>query len=127
MPSLKGSKQNKVNQSAYTKVIKELLTEPCTLTHLQEVTGLHRVTLQRLFRIFRKHKLVYITDWEQDRRGRDTFAVFSLGEGKDKPKYKMTQTEIAKRYRDKVKLQKQMAPIDNFMRKQGGTDEVRSV
>lgn len=125
MGAPKGIPQHKVNQDAYTRIIKALMKEPQTLTSLQELTGLHRVTLQRLFRTFRAHKIVHISDWEQDRRGADAFAVFTLGKGKDKPKYKMTQAERARLWRERKKLAAQVAHIDAFI--QGNTDEIRSV
>lgn len=116
MPSVKGSRQHKVNQDAYVRVVKAMMEEPQTLTSLEECTGLHRVTLQRLFRTFRKHGVVHITDWEPDSRGRDTFAVFTLGKGRDKPKFKMTKEQIAKRYRDKQKMKKATAVLDNIIK-----------
>lgn len=125
MPAPLGKKQNRVNQDAYARVIAALLHEPQTLTMLEESTGLHRVTLQRLFRIFRKHKVVHISAWEQDSRGRDVFAVFTLGKGKDKQKFRMTREEIARRYREKCKRKKQMEHIDAVIR--GQTHEIRSV
>lgn len=113
---IESKRQHRVNQTAYTLVIKQLMAEPSTLTDLENVTGLHRVTLQRLFRVFRRHKIVHITDWEQDSRGRDVFAVFALGEGKDKPKFRMTQKQIAQRYREKRKRQMMMAPVDALIK-----------
>lgn len=116
MPAPKGKPQVKVNQEAYALVVKALMTEPQTFDMLQELTGLHRVTLYRLFRIFKKHDIVHISGWEQDRRGRDAFAIYTMGKGKDKPKFKMTQREIAKRYREKQKRKAATAVIDNIIR-----------
>ena len=81
MGSPKGQFQYKVNQEAYALVVKALVTEPQTLTMLEELTGLHRVTLYRLFRIFKKHDLVHVSGWEQDRRGRDMYPIFTFGKG----------------------------------------------
>lgn len=118
MPLPKSGKHHRVNQDAYARVIKALVEEPVTLRQLEEITGLHLVTLYRLFRILKKHGLVHISAWEQDSRGRDAFAVFTFGKGRDKPKFRMTQAEIARRYRAKRKLQKQMAPIDALIKHQ---------
>ena len=116
MPASKGKSMNKVNQEAYAMSIKALMTEPQSFDMLEELTGLHRVTLQRLFRIFKKHKIVHVSGWEQDRRGRDMFPIFTLGAGKDKPRFRMTRSEIAKRYRDKQKMKKATEAIDNIIK-----------
>lgn len=116
MPSAKGQNQVKVNQEAYAMVIRALMDEPQTLTMLQELTGLHRVTLYRLFRILKKHRIVHVSGWEQDRRGRDMYPIFTMGEGKDKPKFKMSQREIARRYREKQKRKKATEALDNIIK-----------
>lgn len=116
MRSLKGKNQVKVNQEAYAMVIRALMDEPQTLTMLQELTGLHRVTLYRLFRTLKKHRIVHVSGWEQDRRGRDMYPVFKMGEGKDKPKFKMSRNQIAKRYRDKQKRKKATEALDNIIK-----------
>jgi hypothetical protein len=107
----------KINQESYAMIIKGLLTKPMTIDMMQELTGLHRNTLYELTRCFRKHKIIYISDWEQDRLGRDCFAVFSIGNKKDQPRYKMTAAERTRRYRERKKILmiptsiKQMASI----------------
>lgn len=106
----------KINQESYALIIKALVTEPQTTTSLQELTGLHRVTIYRLFRALKKHGIVHVSGWEQDRRGRDMFPVFTFGAGKDKPKFRMTQREIAKRYRDRQKMKKATEAIDNIIK-----------
>lgn len=116
MPSPKGAKHHRVNQDAYARVIKELVTEPCSLRHLVDVTGLHLVTLYRLFRVFKKYKLVHVSAWEPDSRGRDAHPVFTFGEGRDKPKYKMTQAQIAQRYREKQKRKKAAEALDKIIK-----------
>lgn len=52
----------------------------------------------------KKHKIIYVSDWEPDSRGRDAFAVFRLGSKKDAAKYKQSAAERTKRYRDRQKL-----------------------
>jgi len=116
MPSPKGAKHHRVNQDAYARVIKEITNEPCTLRHLEEVTGLHLVTLYRLFRIFKKHKLVYISAWEPDSRGRDAHPVFTFGQGRDKPKFRMSRAEIARRYRERKKRKASTEILDNIIK-----------
>lgn len=116
MPAPKGGVMHKVNQESYALIFKALMKEPQTISMLEEVTGLHRVTLYRLFRTFRKHKIVHVSGWDQDSRGRDAFHIFTLGKGKDVPKFRMHRNEIAKRYRAKQKLKKATEAIDNIIK-----------
>ncbi len=124
MPAPKGGVMHKVNQETYALVFKALLKEPQSLDSLEELTGLHRVTLYRLFRTLKKHKVVHVSDWEQDRMGRDMFPVFTLGAGKDKPKFRMSRTEIARRYREKQKRKATTAVLDNIIK--GAKNEERA-
>lgn len=94
----------KIDQESYCIIFKLLLAGDQTLNSFEEATGLHRVTLQSLTRCMRKHKIIYICDWEPDSYGRDTFAVFRLGSKKDTPKYKQTASERQKRYRERQKM-----------------------
>lgn len=94
----------KINQESYCIIIKMLLEGDQTLDAMQESTGLHRVTLQSFTRCLRKHKIIYVCDWEPDCRGRDAFAVFRLGSKKDVKKYKQSGAERTKRYRERQKL-----------------------
>jgi hypothetical protein len=96
--------QNKVNQESYALIFKALLSEPMSIDAMQNLTGLHRQTLHKLMRCFKRHKIVYISDWEQDTYGRDSKAVYAIGEKKDKRRYCMTHAERAKRYRDRKKI-----------------------
>ena len=116
MPAPKNQPINKVNQETYALVFKALLTEPQSLDNLEELTGLHRVTLYRLFRTLKKHKVVHVVEWEQDRMGRDMFPVFAIGHGKDKPKFRMSRTEIARRYRERKKQKKVTEVLDNIIK-----------
>jgi hypothetical protein len=78
---------------SYAKVLKALLEGPCTTHDLVEVSGIHLVTTQSLMRTFHRHKIVHIVAWEADRLGRDTTAVFKLGEGRNKARHKFTAAE----------------------------------
>lgn len=107
----------KLNQTMYAIIFKMLLKEPQSIDALEEETGLHRVTLYRLFRTLRKHKVVHISDWEPDRMGRDAMAVFKLGAGKDKAKHKLSTAERTRRYRERLKRKQQNEAIDNLITK----------
>jgi len=94
----------KINQEAYFIAFKLLLAGETTITSLQNATGLHRVTLLEFTKCLRKHKIIYICDWEPDSLGRDAFAVFKLGAKKDVPRYKTSGKERTRKYREKKKL-----------------------
>ena len=94
----------KINQESYCIIIKLLLAGDQTIDALQEATGLHRVTLQSFTRCLRKHKIIYVCDWEPDSMGRDAFAVFRIGAKKDKSRYKVSAKDRTKKYRENKKL-----------------------
>ena len=127
MPAPKDGVTHKVNQETYALVFKALLKEPQSLDSLEGLTGLHRVTLYRLFRTLKKHKVVHVSDWEQDRMGRDMFPVFTLGAGKDKPKFKMPRAEIARRYREKQKRKASTEALDNIIKGVSNADSTDPV
>lgn len=94
----------KINHESYCIIFKLFLDGDQTLDSLEKATGLHRVTLQGFTRCMKKHKIIYVCDWEPDCMGRDAFAVFRMGSKKDAKKYKQTGAERTKRYRDRQKL-----------------------
>jgi len=94
----------KINHESYCIIFKLFLEGDQTLDSLEKATGLHRVTLQGFTRCMKKHKIIYVCDWEPDCMGRDAFAVFRMGSKKDAKKYKQTGAERTKRYRDRQKL-----------------------
>lgn len=104
----------KINHESYCIIFKLMLDEDQTLDSLEEATGLHRVTLQGFTRCMKKHKIIYVCDWEPDSYGRDAFAVFRLGSKKDKPKYRQSNAERTKRYRDRQKLKLTLSPTSTF-------------
>lgn len=103
-PVRKQDMQNKINQESYALIFKALLDDPMSIDMMQDLTGLHRQTLYKLMRCFKRHKIIHICDWEQDTYGRDAKAVYAIGDKKDKPRYCMTHAERAKRYRDRKKI-----------------------
>lgn len=107
----------KVVHVMYALVFKMLLKEPQSLDALEEETGLSRSTLYRMFKTLRKHKVVHISDWEQDTRGRDAIAVYKLGAGRDKSKYKISGAERTRRYRERLKQRKQTEELGKLITK----------
>lgn len=91
----------KVNQDTYARVFKELLDGPITAHDAVQSAGLHVVTAQNLMRCLKKHKVVHVAAWEKDRLGRDVTPVYALGDGRDKPRRKLTAAERQARHRAK--------------------------
>jgi len=87
----------------YAESIKYLLDNETTIHQFAEATGFHVVTSGRILRIFHKYKLVHISDWEQDRRGRDSVRIYKWGKGKDVKRFKMTAAQRQQRRRDLLK------------------------
>ena len=98
------AEQRKLNQNMYAQIFVMLTREPCTTHDLVEETGIHLVTAQRLMRCFKRYKLVHVCAWEKDAKGRDCTQVYKFGNGKDKPRARMTTAERTERYRSKKKM-----------------------
>lgn len=94
---------HKLNQETYARLFKMLLTDPVTPYELADETGLHIVTAQRLMKIFKKHKVVHVSAWEPNTRGIDTTPVYTLGEGKHKPKRRKSDAQRTSEYRARKK------------------------
>jgi predicted ArsR family transcriptional regulator len=83
----------KTSKESYAILIKILMKDDLTIHQMAEKSNLHYITVSTLMRIFQKHKLVHVSDWEQDNRGRDQIKVYKWGSGKDKKRFKMTGAE----------------------------------
>ena len=103
---------HKINQETYARLFKELLDVPMTSQDAVEATGLHLCTAQSLMRCLRKHKVVHISAWETDSKGRDVTPVYALGGGRDKPRRKLTAAQRQARCRAKKKSLEQTNVIN---------------
>lgn len=92
---------HKVNQDTYARVFKCLLTDEMTAHEIVNETGIHIITAQSLMRCLKKHKVVHVCGWEKDRLGRDSTPIYKLGEGRNKPRARISDAEKARRYRAK--------------------------
>ena len=108
---------HKVNQDTYARLISALLDDPCTCFELAEETGLHLVTVQSLIRCFRKHKLVHVSAWDVDKKGRAAVAVYSFGRGKSKPRPKKTGAERTAAYRARKVAEKFNSQLAQIVKK----------
>lgn len=86
----------------------KMLFDGCTPQNICAETGLHIVTTQSYLRALHDVGAVYISGWIKNSRGADTTKIYTLGIGEDKPRFKLTRAEIARRYKFKQKLRKKM-------------------
>ncbi len=96
--------QEKMNQEKYALAIKELMETPCTAHDIVEATGVHIVTAQNLMRTFLRHKIVHVSAWDPDSRGRDMTPVYSFGPGRNAKRRKKSAAERQQQCRDKKKM-----------------------
>jgi hypothetical protein len=97
----------KMNERLYAQMIK-MLFNGCTAQNICAETGLHVVTTQSYLRALHNVGAIYISGWLKNSRGADTTKIYTLGFGEDKPRSKLTRSEIARRYKFKQKLRKKM-------------------
>lgn len=93
--------KSRITHITLAKTLKVLLDGPATAHEIAEVTGVMPRTAAEWVRAMRKEGCVHISGWIPDSRGRDVTAVFSIGQGKDKPRSRMSQAERTRRYRAK--------------------------
>ncbi len=102
----------RVNAIAIAEMLKAAQDGIYTAFELVEMTGLSINTVRGYMNVFHKAGVIHVCDWEEDIRGNRTRKVYKLGKGKDMPKPKMSQAEVNKRYREKVKNLKLMAGLN---------------
>ena len=94
----------KVNQLHYALLIKSLMESPATVYELTEEIGLHIRTCRELMNLFKKHQVVHISGWAEDKAGKIHIPIYSLGEGKDKKRITKSDSLRVKTYRTNKKL-----------------------
>ena len=94
----------KVNQEMYARAFKLMVADPVTAHDLVEEVGMHLVTASSLLRCFLKHKLIHVSAWEKDRRGRDVTPVYSFGSGRNKPRSRKSAADRQRESRERKKL-----------------------
>ena len=94
-------KKVRVSHLTLSLAIKLLLDGPATAAEIEEVSGLHKVTVYELMRSLRKADAAHISAWDSDSLGRDAVAVFSLGPGVDARRRALSRAAISARYRER--------------------------
>ena len=94
----------KVNQLHYALLIKSLMESPATVYELCEEIGLHIRTCRELMNLFKKHQIVHISGWAEDKAGKIHIPIYSLGYAKDKKRITKSGSLRTKNYRENKKL-----------------------
>ena len=94
----------KVNQLHYTLLIKSLMESPATVYELSEEIGLYVRTCRELMNLFKKHQVVHISGWAEDKAGKIHIPIYSLGYAKDKKRIIKSGALRTKTYRANKKL-----------------------
>lgn len=85
------------------KMVRRLMDDSQTVYTLADHTGLHPVTVRRFMKAMIKERAAHVCAWERDARGRECTPVYTLGEGRQAPRKKMTAAERKAKSRDKMK------------------------
>jgi predicted ArsR family transcriptional regulator len=99
-------KNRRITHLVLAKTLKVLLDGPASPQEIAELTGVRLATAQEWMRSLRKEGCVHISGWLPDKRGRDVTAVYKMGNGADKPRYRMTDAEKGAKYRAKKRAMK---------------------
>ena len=102
----------RVNAIAIAEMLKAAQEGIYTSWELVEITGLTINTVRGYMNVFHKAGIIHICDWEEDARGNRTRKVYKLGAGKDAKKPKLSQSEVNRRYREKIKAMKLMKDLN---------------
>jgi len=94
----------KVNAMSQAKMIRMLLDGEYSCQDLAQETGLHYVTVQAYMRALHKEGAAYIARFEKDSRGRDAIKVYTLGDGVDAKRQKMTSAQRQAKCRQNQKI-----------------------
>lgn len=94
----------KLNQLHYALLIKYLMETPATAYELSEEIGLHIRTCRELMNLFKKHQIVHISGWSEDKAGKIQIPIYSLGYAKDKRKVTKSDSLRSKTYKTNKKL-----------------------
>lgn len=116
----------KTNQETYARLFKMLLKEPVTAHELAEESGIHLVTAQSLMRTLKKHKVVHVVGWIPDALDRDVTPIYKLGEGRDKPRRKLSHAERQRRHRARKEAKQQQLLLMGMLTNHAKTKQVQT-
>ena len=102
----------RVNAIAIAEMLKAAQEGIYTSWELVDISGLSINTVRGYMNVLHKAGVVHVCDWEEDARGIRTRKVYKLGKGKDAVKPKLSEQEVNRRYREKIKAMKLMKDLN---------------
>lgn len=102
----------RVNAIAIAEMLKAAQEGIYTSWELVDISGLSINTVRGYMNVLHKAGVVHVCDWEEDSRGIRTRKVYKLGKGKDAIKPKLSEQEVNRRYREKIKAMKLMKDLN---------------
>lgn len=91
--------QVRLSYETFAMLLEELTSGPCTANQLAEASGMGHRYVRRLLKALKARKLVHISGYDKDSRGRLSVTVFSLGHGRDAPRKGKSREAINREYR----------------------------
>jgi len=100
-------KQIKVNAISYAHLVRAMIDGDKTCLELAEITGLHYVTVLQYTRELHKVGAAHISMWLPDKLGRESIKVYKIGRGFDAKRFRMSQAERQRRYRERQRFNRE--------------------
>jgi hypothetical protein len=94
----------RLNAVLYAMLLEELVSGPCSVRGLCEVTGLERKTVRKILKSMQDRSLIHLSAYDKDSRGRSIIPMWSFGQGKDVKNKTMSQAEACRNYRARKAL-----------------------
>lgn len=107
-----GKQTMRMNAVAFAHFLSRLAKGDASRDHLAQASGLHFHTVSNYIRALqriKKPKVIYISDYATDNRGRATIALFSLGDEPDVKKPRKPLWQVRLDYAEKLKQRELLA------------------
>jgi hypothetical protein len=95
-------RQIRLSHITFTLALEEMLAGPFTCVEISEHTGMTHRYVCRMVKIMHAKKVVHISGWGKDSKGRAGIRVFSLGPGRDAKRPTKDRTVVNRNYRNRV-------------------------
>lgn len=91
----------RLNAVLYAMLLEELVAGPTTLHALCEVTGFERKTVRSILKAMHDRKLVHLSGYDKDSRGRAIVPVWTFGRGRDAKRQPKSHAENCRSFRER--------------------------
>lgn len=100
----------KVNAMSYAKMLKEIELRGKNVDEVAAATGLSTFAVRGYLKALLKERLIHITHWTTDTRGRDVTAHYMLGFGVDRPRRNKSRAQVREDYQERLRLREGRDP-----------------